>query len=141
MFEEFFEFVLSEVGEISVNMGELSYDLLELMMDWVAFVVDGRVGPCADGEVSNGDLVSDGVVLAGVGSNSLLDGGQPGGEDVFNEVVEAGLLLLFVLLEGESAHGLSEVIEGIDDGVDSVVGGWVFGVEAVLFAEHSENGD
>jgi len=93
----------------------------------------------AEGEVSDGDLVSGNVAGVGVGGESLLDGGDPHGEVLQPSLLVLGPLFL-VLLEVELEVDIEVVLNGVNGRVDLVGELGLLGVVAVLAAEESEDG-
>ena len=95
----------------------------------------------ADGcqsEVGNGDLLACNI-LATIGGNSLLDGGDPDRQHLEPSLLVDGLLLL-VFLEVDLEVCVEVVLNGIDCGVNLPCGLGVLGVVSVLAAQESKNG-
>jgi len=138
--EMFLEVVLSEVVEDLLHVSEVVDHGLHLRVESAAFVQGTAVSPASQGEVSNGGFVSNEVVLAGVGSDSLVEGVEASGENVGEVVLSSGLPLLFVRLKEEFVLPVLEIVDGVDSGVDLVGCGGVLAVVPVLLAEESEDG-
>jgi hypothetical protein len=95
----------------------------------------------SEGEVSNGEAVSDEEALVGVCLDSVLNGGAPFGEETGKEFcVVLCLNILSNWGEGsELVELLSEVAECVDEGVNLVSWASFLGVVSVLVSEESEH--
>ena len=103
----------------------------------VGLVQEHVEADCGESEVSDCDLLA-GNILATVGGESLLDSGDPGGQQLEPSLLVDGFLLL-VRFKVELEVCVDVVLNGIDGGVNLPCGLGVLGVVSVFAAKESEN--